>query len=285
MWTAGPARRPGPRRQGAERARSSPTTSTSPSRSPSCPRTASWRCSAARRRRSSTSPWTRTPRSRPGEPGRTGRAATSAPIAAPVRHHRPRAGPADRWLLDTVRWAWRTRILIAPRRSTCGSGCAQAAEEEAVRVFAANLRDLLLAAPAGSRATMGLDPGLRTGVKVAVVDATGKVVATDTIYPHEPRRQLGRVARHAGAAGRAARRRAGRDRQRHRRRGRPTSSPAELITRHPRARADQGDGVRGRRLGLLGVRVRLAGAARTSTCRCAARSPSPAGCRTRSPSW
>ena len=63
----------------------------------------------------------------------------------------------------------------------------QAAEDEAVRVFAANLRDLLLAAPAGTRATMGLDPGLRTGVKVAVVDATGKVVATDTIYPHEPR--------------------------------------------------------------------------------------------------
>ena len=60
----------------------------------------------------------------------------------------------------------------------------QAAEDEAVRVFAANLRDLLLAAPAGSRATMGLDPGFRTGVKVAVVDATGKVVATDTIYPH-----------------------------------------------------------------------------------------------------
>ena len=63
-----------------------------------------------------------------------------------------------------------------------------AAEEEAIGVFAGNLRDLLLAAPAGSRATMGLDPGLRTGVKVAVVDATGKVVATDTIYPHEPRR-------------------------------------------------------------------------------------------------
>ncbi|MBW4705909.1 RNA-binding transcriptional accessory protein [Micromonospora sp. RL09-050-HVF-A] len=96
--------------------------------------------------------------------------------------------PADRWLADTVRWAWRTRILIhlgADLRTRLW----QAAEEEAVRVFATNLRDLLLAAPAGSRATMGLDPGLRTGVKVAVVDATGKVVATDTIYPHEPRRQ------------------------------------------------------------------------------------------------
>ncbi|MEU0081186.1 Tex family protein [Micromonospora tulbaghiae] len=96
--------------------------------------------------------------------------------------------PADKWLADTVRWAWRTRILIhlgADLRMRLW----QAAEEEAVRVFATNLRDLLLAAPAGTRATMGLDPGLRTGVKVAVVDATGKVVATDTIYPHEPRRQ------------------------------------------------------------------------------------------------
>jgi uncharacterized protein len=94
-----------------------------------------------------------------------------------------RAG--DKWLVDTVRWAWRTRILIhlgADLRVRLW----QAAEEEAVRVFAANLRDLLLAAPAGTRTTMGLDPGFRTGVKVAVVDATGKVVATDTIYPHVP---------------------------------------------------------------------------------------------------
>ena len=94
---------------------------------------------------------------------------------------------ADRWLADCVRFAWRTRILmhlsvdIRVRLRT-------AAEEGAIGVFAGNLRDLLLAAPAGSRATMGLDPGLRTGVKVAVVSATGKVIATDTIYPHEPRR-------------------------------------------------------------------------------------------------
>jgi uncharacterized protein len=93
--------------------------------------------------------------------------------------------PGDRWLLDTVRWAWRTRILIhlgADLRVRLW----QAAEDEAVRVFAANLRDLLLAAPAGTRATMGLDPGFRTGVKVAVVDATGKAVATETIHPHQP---------------------------------------------------------------------------------------------------
>jgi uncharacterized protein len=96
--------------------------------------------------------------------------------------------PGDRWLLDTVRWAWRTRILVHLGVDV-RTRLWQAAESEAVRVFATNLRDLLLAAPAGARPTMGLDPGLRTGVKVAVVDATGKVVATETIYPHEPRRR------------------------------------------------------------------------------------------------
>ncbi|WP_372505804.1 Tex family protein [Actinomadura madurae] len=96
--------------------------------------------------------------------------------------------PGDTWLSDAVRWAWRTRILVH-LGIDLRTRLRQEAEDEAVRVFAANLRDLLLAAPAGTRATMGLDPGLRTGVKVAVVDATGKVVATDTIYPHEPRRK------------------------------------------------------------------------------------------------
>jgi protein Tex len=96
-----------------------------------------------------------------------------------------RGRPADRWLLDTVKWAWRTRILVhlgVDLRMRLW----QAAEAEAVDVFAANLKDLLLAAPAGQRATMGLDPGFRTGVKVAVVDGTGKVTATHTIYPHVP---------------------------------------------------------------------------------------------------
>ncbi|MEV6611720.1 Tex family protein [Kutzneria sp. NPDC051319] len=93
--------------------------------------------------------------------------------------------PADKWLTDTVRWAWRTRILVH-LGVDLRSRLRQDAEDEAVRVFAANLRDLLLAAPAGTRATMGLDPGFRTGVKVAVVDATGKVVATTAIYPHQP---------------------------------------------------------------------------------------------------
>jgi uncharacterized protein len=99
-----------------------------------------------------------------------------------------RGRPADRWLMDTVGASWRTRIL--PRLAVdVRARLKQAADDEAVRVFAANLRDLLLAAPAGARPTMGLDPGYRTGVKVAVVDATGKVVATDTIHPHEPRRR------------------------------------------------------------------------------------------------
>ena len=95
--------------------------------------------------------------------------------------------PAARWLADTVRWAWRTRIQVR-LGVDLRMRMWQSAEEDAVGVFAANLRDLLLAAPAGARATMGLDPGFRTGVKVAVVDATGKAVATDTIYPHELRR-------------------------------------------------------------------------------------------------
>jgi uncharacterized protein len=93
--------------------------------------------------------------------------------------------PGDRWLLDTVRLAWRTRILVH-LSVDLRMRLWQAAEDAAVGVFASNVRDLLLAAPAGARPTMGLDPGFRTGVKVAVVDATGKVVATATIYPHVP---------------------------------------------------------------------------------------------------
>ena len=96
--------------------------------------------------------------------------------------------PGDHWLVETARWAWRTKILVhlaidlRMRLWTL-------AETEAVRVFASNLRDLLLAAPAGARVTMGLDPGFRSGVKVAIVDATGRVVATTAIYPHEPQKR------------------------------------------------------------------------------------------------
>ncbi|MEV0284325.1 Tex family protein [Kribbella sp. NPDC050820] len=95
---------------------------------------------------------------------------------------------ADKWLVETVRWAWRTKILVH-LGIDLRMRLRQVAEDEAIRVFAANLRDLLLAAPAGTRATMGLDPGFRTGVKVAVVDATGKVVNTGVIYPHVPQNQ------------------------------------------------------------------------------------------------
>jgi uncharacterized protein len=93
--------------------------------------------------------------------------------------------PADKWLGETVRWAWRVKIL-SHLDTDLKSQLREAAEEEAIKVFAKNLHDLLLAAPAGARATMGLDPGLRTGVKVAVVDATGKLLGTGTIYPHAP---------------------------------------------------------------------------------------------------
>jgi len=89
----------------------------------------------------------------------------------------------DRWLIDTVRLAWRTRIL-GHIESDLRLRLCQIAEDAAVQVFAGNLRDLLLAAPAGARPTMGLDPGYRTGVKVAVVSETGQTAATTTIYPH-----------------------------------------------------------------------------------------------------
>ena len=121
-----------------------------------------------------------------------------------IAHHfgiADKGRPGDRWLLETARWAWRTKILIH-LQIDLRMRLFQAAEEEAVRVFAGNLRDLLLAAPAGTRPTLGLDPGFRTGVKVAVIDATGKVVATTAVFPHEPQKRwddalmiLGRLCR------------------------------------------------------------------------------------------
>ncbi|MCW5625881.1 MAG: RNA-binding transcriptional accessory protein [Burkholderiales bacterium] len=113
-----------------------------------------------------------------------------------------RGRAADAWLVETANWTWRVKLawqiegdLLADLRAK--------AEIEAIRVFAQNLHDLLLAAPAGARPTLGLDPGLRTGVKVAVIDRTGKVVATDTIYPHAPRNDwdgaIAAIAKHAKA--------------------------------------------------------------------------------------
>jgi len=141
-----------------------------------------------------------------------------------------------------VHWAWRTRVLMH-LSVDIRVRLWQAAEDGAVRVFATNLRDLLLAAPAGARTTIGLDPGFRTGVKVAVTDGTGKVLGTATIYPHEPHRRwdesidtLARLAKQHRAELVAIR-------QRHRLTGdrpagrRPDQAP-------PGAQADQGGGLR-----------------------------------------
>ncbi len=94
--------------------------------------------------------------------------------------------PADQWLAETVRWTWRIKCSMH-LESELMSALRERSEIEAIHVFARNLKDLLLAAPAGPKVTIGLDPGMRTGVKVAVVDATGKVVDTDVIYPHQPK--------------------------------------------------------------------------------------------------
>ncbi|ANS45220.1 Tex family protein [Serratia inhibens] len=91
--------------------------------------------------------------------------------------------PADAWRKAVVNWTWRIKVLLHLETELMGT-VRERAEDEAINVFARNMQDLLMAAPAGMRATMGLDPGLRTGVKVAVVDSTGKLVATDTVYPH-----------------------------------------------------------------------------------------------------
>jgi uncharacterized protein len=99
-----------------------------------------------------------------------------------------RGRPADKWLLDTVRLAWRGKISTR-LETDLKDRLREAAEREAINVFAHNLHDLLMAAPAGPKTTLGLDPGFRTGVKVAVVDATGKLLETATVYPHEPQKR------------------------------------------------------------------------------------------------
>ncbi|MBK1719412.1 Tex family protein [Thiocystis violacea] len=101
---------------------------------------------------------------------------------------RQQGRPGDAWLVETVRKAWRIKLMTRLDLELKGR-LMESAEEEAIRVFGLNLKALLLAAPAGRLPTLGLDPGLRTGVKVAVVDATGRVAATDTIYPHVPKNQ------------------------------------------------------------------------------------------------
>jgi protein Tex len=98
-------------------------------------------------------------------------------------------GPADQWLLDVAGWTWRVKLSVSLSLDLMRD-LRERSEEEAIHVFARNLKDLLLAAPAGSRPTMGLDPGIRTGVKVAVIDGTGKVVETTTVYPFPPRNDI-----------------------------------------------------------------------------------------------
>lgn len=98
-------------------------------------------------------------------------------------------GPADQWLLEVAGWTWRVKLSVSLSLDLMRE-LRERAEEEAIHVFARNLKDLLLAAPAGSRPTMGLDPGIRTGVKVAVVDGTGKVVETTTVYPFPPKNDI-----------------------------------------------------------------------------------------------
>jgi uncharacterized protein len=95
--------------------------------------------------------------------------------------------PADAWLGDVLRWCWRVKLQLHFETELLGR-VREAAEAEAIRVFAINLKDLLLGAPAGPKSVMGLDPGVRTGVKVAVIDATGRLLETATVFPHEPRR-------------------------------------------------------------------------------------------------
>lgn len=98
-------------------------------------------------------------------------------------------GPADQWLMEVAGWTWRVKLSVSLSLDLMRD-LRERAEEEAIHVFARNLKDLLLAAPAGSRPTMGLDPGIRTGVKVAVVDGTGKVLETTTVYPFPPKNDI-----------------------------------------------------------------------------------------------
>lgn len=103
------------------------------------------------------------------------------------------SAPADAWRKQVISWAWRIKVSMHMETELMGA-MKERAEIEAIEVFATNLKDLLMAAPAGPRATLGLDPGLRTGSKIAVVDSTGKVLATETIYPHPPQKQYDKSA-------------------------------------------------------------------------------------------
>ena len=165
----------------SSRAPSFPTISSSPKPSRPFPRTARWRCSGAR-----SEGIVELELEPGGQPDQAhlqaeGRVAARFGIADQGR-------AADRWLLDTARLTWRGKLHVHLTLDWFGQ-IRERAEEEAIKVFGDNLKDLLLAAPAGPKTTMGLDPGMRTGVKVAIADATGKVLFTGTIYPHQPQNQ------------------------------------------------------------------------------------------------
>jgi uncharacterized protein len=122
----------------------------------------------------------------------TGEDESASPCEGIIAHHLKlnlQHRPADKWLQGVVSWTWKIKLSLQMETELIGR-IHESAEEEAIKVFAMNLQDLLMAAPAGMRCTMGLDPGIRTGVKVAVVDATGKLVDHATIYPFEPKRQI-----------------------------------------------------------------------------------------------
>ncbi len=164
---------------------------------------------------------------------------------------------ADAWLLAACRLTWRAKLHMHLLLDLFNQA-REKAEAEAIAVFGDNLKDLLLAAPAGQRTVLGLDPGIRTGCKIAVVDATGKLVATETIYPHEPKRQWDQSLAVAAQAVHATQRRADRHWQWHR-------QPRD---RQARRRGDQGDagqqaaeggGQRGRRFGVFGLGIRRQG--------------------------
>jgi hypothetical protein len=190
-----------------------------------------------------------------------------------------KAAAADDLIRKCVAWTWRVKLSLSTERDLF-TRLREDAEKVAIKVFADNLRDLLLAAPAGPRVVMGLDPGIRTGVKVAVVDATGKLVDTATVYPHEPRRDwdgslftlaklcekhgVNLIAIGNGTASRETDKLAG-----------------DLIKMAPRRRHDhrEGGGQRSRRVGLQRQRIRQPGNARRGRepARRGQHCPAPAG--------
>ena len=191
--------------------------------------------------------------------------------------------PADAWLIETVRWSWKTR-LAAHVELELMNRVRDDAERDAIRVFAGNLHDLLLAAPAGPRRTMGLDPGLRNGVKVAVVDEAGTVVETTIVFPHQPRNEWDATIAVLADLGGAPPGGARQHRQRHglprdrQARGRDDEAP-------PRVARQQGGRVRGRGRRCTQPPRWVRASCPISTSPCGPPCPSPGACRTRSSRW